>query len=181
MKRLHILLSVAALMTMAGGAYADCREDFAQMQPGVSKDGSRAPLAEGTGGTLQTSDGQPATEMGGASASGEGIAKDGTQTPLSMDPGVATSAQDAQAQQQGGGMAAEVAGGQAGEAASASSVLEEAQAALDRGDEAACRAPRSLIDALQPPASRRSNARSPDDVGLDGERKPVRHPEPSQV
>lgn len=138
MKRLHILLPLAAFMTMAGGAYADCREDLAQMQPGVSKDGSRAPLAEGTGGTPQTSDNQPATGMGDASASGEGVAKDGTQMPLATDPGVATSADDAQAQQQGGGTAAEVAGGEAGEPTSAASVLEEAQAALDRGDEAAC-------------------------------------------
>lgn len=135
MKRLHILLPVAALMAMAGGALADCREDLAQMQQGISKDGSQAPLAEGTSGTPQASDNQPATEMDGAS--GEGLAKDGTHMPLATDPGVATSAEDAQAQQQGGGTAAEVASGAAG--AASPSALEEAQAALDRGDEAACR------------------------------------------
>jgi hypothetical protein len=138
MRRLHILLPLAALMTMAGGAHADCREDLAQMQAGISKDGAQAPLAEGMGGTPQTSDSQPAAGMGEAPASGEGIAKDGTQTPLATDPGVATSAQDAQAQQQGGGTAAEVAAGTAGAPDSAASVMEEAQAALDRGDEAAC-------------------------------------------
>jgi hypothetical protein len=136
MKRLHILLPVAALMAMAGGAMADCREDLAQMRQGISKDGSQAPLAEGTSGTPQASDSQPAAEMDGGS--GEGLAKDGTQMPLAADSGVATSAQDAQAQQQGGGTAAEVASGAAGEAPPAEGALEEAQAALDRGDEAAC-------------------------------------------
>ena len=132
MKRLHILLPVAALMAMAGGALADCREDLAQMRQGISKDGSQAPLAEGTSGTPQASDSQPAAEMD--AASGEGLAKDGTHMPLATDPGVATSAEDAQAQQQGGGTAAEVASG-----AASPSALEEAQSALDRGDEAACR------------------------------------------
>ncbi|PJN94880.1 hypothetical protein CNY89_11815, partial [Amaricoccus sp. HAR-UPW-R2A-40] len=59
MKRLHILLPVAALMAMAGGAQADCREDLAQMRQGIAKDGSQAPLAEGTSATPQASDGQP--------------------------------------------------------------------------------------------------------------------------
>lgn len=138
MRRFQIVLpAAAALLAMSAGVgNADCREDLAQLQQGVAKDGTQAPLAESTGGTQQSSDGQPAHEVGGAMAPTGGAAKDGTQMPLASDPGVATSADDAQAQQQGGGTAAEVAGGTAD--ASTAGALEEAKAALARGDEAAC-------------------------------------------
>lgn len=135
MTRFSLALTSAALLALTGGAaLADCHADLAQMRQGVSKDGTQAPLGETA--VPQAGDGQQAHGMGGDMAPSGGAAKDGTQMPLGTGPDVATSSDDAQAQQQGGGTAAEVAGGatEGGKAAA----LDEAQAALDRGDEAAC-------------------------------------------
>lgn len=137
MKRLFTLLPAAALLAAASGASADCRGDLAQMQqtqPGLSKDGTQAPMADGAGGTPQIVEGH-ASQNTGAGA-GAGVSKDGTQTPLASAPDVAMSADDAQAQQQGGATAAQIASGETG--GTSAEALSEAQAALDRGDEAAC-------------------------------------------
>lgn len=160
MTRFSLALASAAVIALTGGAaLADCRDDLAQMRQGVAKDGAQAPLA-GTA-VPQAGDGQQAQGMGGAMAPSGGAAKDGTQMPLAANPDVATSADDAQAQQQGGGTAAEVAGGATSGGATAggamgggamgggamgggamgggkAAALDEAQMALDRGDEAAC-------------------------------------------
>ena len=65
--------------------------------------------------------------------------KDGSLTPMGTSPDVATSAQDAQAQSEGGKTAAEQAAGAKG-TESRAAALEEARAALAKGDEEACMA-----------------------------------------
>ena len=135
MKR-HLLIASAVLALGTVPALADCREELAQLQGGVSKDGSMAPLQ---------SPGEATPQQGSAAATGaestEGVAKDGTGTPLGTDPNLATSAEDAQAQSQGGDTAAAQAAG-TGDAGGTEKpdALARAQAALDAGDEAACMA-----------------------------------------
>lgn len=135
MKR-TILAASAMILLGSGSAFADCREELAQLSGGggISKDGSLAPLESGA--TPQTGDGTaPAAE-------GEGLAKDGSTEPLQADADVAMSAEDAQAQQQGGETAAAQAAGVegGGDAAARDAALARAQAALDAGDEAGCMA-----------------------------------------
>jgi hypothetical protein len=130
MKRSSILLAGVAFFALtAGGALADCTGEIAQLSPGtttgsvsgssgghpgISKDGSLAPLQSGpstaaTGSMNSSSAGQ------GSSATSQGVSKDGSTMPLASRPGggsadVATSKQDAQSQQQGGKTAAAAAG-----------------------------------------------------------------------
>jgi hypothetical protein len=121
-------------------AHADCRDELAQMQQGIAKDGGLAPLANVTSSTPQQTDGQQtdAQTVGSQSADEGRVAKDGTQMPMGADPDVATSADDAQAQQEGGATAAGVASGAATAGDDKAGALEEATSALERGDEAAC-------------------------------------------
>jgi hypothetical protein len=137
MKRHHAILAAsAALFLGATAASADCREELAQLESGVSKDGGLAPLQETTDATPQTGGGEAAgTEAG---AEGEGVAKDGSTTPLETDPAIATSGQDAQAQQAGGETAAAQASGEGG--SPQDDAMARAHAALEAGDEEGCMA-----------------------------------------
>jgi hypothetical protein len=139
MKR-HLLISAAAvaMLSIASAASADCAEELAQLQEGVSKTGAMAPLEGSAPATPQTGGGAAA---GGEAAPGENeIAKTGDTAPLQMDPDVATSVQDAQAQSQGGETAAAQAEGAEGDGKTQADALARAQAALDAGDEAGCMA-----------------------------------------
>jgi hypothetical protein len=137
-RQLLITAAAAALLFGASAAWADCAEELAQLQEGVSKTGAMAPLAESAPATPQTGGGAAA---GGESATGDGeIAKTGDTAPLEANPDVATSAQDAQAQSAGGETAAAQAEGAEGDGASRAEALARAQAALDAGDEAGCMA-----------------------------------------
>lgn len=131
-------LCVGALMLAGTAAYADCAEEIAALEGGISKDGTLAPLSGGavTPRTPPAAEAAPDAGAGG----GDGLAKDGTTEPLGADPEIATSGQDAQAQQQGGETAAEQAAGGGGGAAAdpKAAALERAKAALAQGDEAAC-------------------------------------------
>jgi hypothetical protein len=132
MKRYVLLLASAALALGSNVALADCAEELARLQGGISKDGTHAPLE----------DAAAATPQQGAEASAEATgqpAKDGSGTPLGADPDVAASAEDAQAQSQGGQTAAAQAAGETGGGGAANAdALARAQAALDAGDEAGC-------------------------------------------
>jgi hypothetical protein len=135
MKRHQLISAVAAaLLIGATSAAADCREELARLEGGISKDGSLAPLQSPADATPQAggaADAEPSAADSGT------IAKDGETEPLQTDPSLATSGQDAQAQSQGGATAAEQAAGAAGGPDRAAAV-EQARAALDAGDEAAC-------------------------------------------
>ncbi len=115
----------------ATAAAADCAAELESL-PGVSKDGTAAPLAE-SGATPQT---------GGATAGTDDAAdagKAGNLMPMGEDADVATSAEDAQAQSQGGETAAAQAmGAEGGDAPGRHAAIDEARAALAAGDEAAC-------------------------------------------
>lgn len=140
MKR-QLLISAAAagLLFGATGAWADCAEELAQLEEGVSKDGSMAPLQEEGAATPQT--GGDMAAGGGEAATGEGeVAKTGETEPLEADPSLATSGQDAQAQSAGGETAAEQAEGSTGGDGGPAEALARARAALDAGDEAGCMA-----------------------------------------
>ena len=139
MKR-QLLISAAAVGLLFGatGAWADCAEELAQLNEGVSKTGAMAPLQEPGSATPQTGG---AATGGDAAATGEGeVAKTGETEPLGTDPSLATSGQDAQAQSEGGATAAEQAEGAAGGGGGRAEALARAQAALDAGDEAGCMA-----------------------------------------
>jgi hypothetical protein len=134
MKRYVLLLASAALALGSNVALADCAEELARLQGGISKDGTHAPLEDAAAATPQ----QGAEASAGAEATGQ-PAKDGSGTPLGADPDVAASAEDAQAQSQGGQTAAAQAAGETGGGVAANAdALARAQAALDAGDEAGC-------------------------------------------
>jgi hypothetical protein len=133
MKRYVLLLASAALALGSNVALADCAEELARLQGGISKDGTHAPLEDAAAATPQ----QGAEASAGAEATGQ-PAKDGSGTPLGADPDVAASAEDAQAQSQGGQTAAAQAAGETGGGAANADALARAQAALDAGDEAGC-------------------------------------------
>jgi len=126
-------MMAAVLALGATAAQADCREELAQLGGGA-KDGSAAPLQEGTNATPQVGG------EGTAPAHGEAMATDGAETPLGTDPGLATSEQDVAAQQAGGATAAEQAAGAGAGDGSRAAVLARAEAALAAGDEAGCMA-----------------------------------------
>ena len=139
MKR-HLLISAAAvaLLSIASAASADCAEELAQLQEGVSKTGAMAPLQESAEATPQTGGGAAA---GGESA-GEGeIAKTGDTAPLQVDPNHrhlrpgCAGAEPGRRDRGGAGARAPRAATRPREDA-----LARAQAALDNGDEAGCMA-----------------------------------------
>ena len=162
------ILVASLTLVATGAAYADCAADLATFEAqaaasadGIAKDGSLAPLqgdsaadtAAGTtaAGTTTAADTDTAattsadTTAGATgaddAADGNQIAKDGSTAPLETTSGassdVAMSGQDAQAQQEGQATAAEQAAGESGTDARATA-LQEARAALEAGDEAAC-------------------------------------------
>jgi len=125
-------MMAAVLALGATAAAADCREDLAQLDS--AKDGSAAPMQQGTTATPQVGG------EGTAPAHGEAMATEGAETPLGTDPGLATSEQDVAAQQAGGATAAEQAAGAGAGGESREAVLARAEAALAAGDEAGCMA-----------------------------------------
>lgn len=147
MKSFLLAAASTVSLSMAGGAYADCAADLAMMDgqaskhDGISKDGSLAPLQSQAADTPDGGTASPATTP---SPSGAGeIAKDGSTAPMQPSgdavPDQAMSGQDAQAQQDGAPTAAEQAASD--EPTDAHSMaVEEARAALAKGDEAACKA-----------------------------------------
>lgn len=170
------MTSVLALCTIAGlsgPALADCQDELAQLtgeagmevEGGISKDGSLAPLedpdasAEASGsvdGAASTSDtgasdsgsdtdlSAQAEDMNSDASEGDGeVAKDGDTAPLETDTSsVATSGQDAAAQQDGSGDASATASSDSGSESEmsqeAKDAIETAKAALEAGDEKAC-------------------------------------------
>jgi hypothetical protein len=93
-----ILLTTSMIGFTSGAAMANCHETTASVgseaQPGISKDGTRAPLE-----TDETADAEGRIEGGPAN-------KDGNTMPLANQEGggnktIATSQQDAEAQQEG--------------------------------------------------------------------------------
>ncbi|QFT96592.1 hypothetical protein FIU85_04700 [Roseovarius sp. THAF8] len=170
------MTSVLALCTIAGlsgPALADCQDELAQLtgeagmevEGGISKDGSLAPLedpdanADASGsvdGAASTSDtdtsdsssntdlSAQAEDMNSDAAEGDGeVVKDGDTAPLETDTSsVATSGQDAAAQQDGSGDASATANSDANSdsemSQEAKDAIETAKAALEAGDEKAC-------------------------------------------
>jgi hypothetical protein len=163
MRRYHLIAATIVCGSFATAAAADCAAEIDALAMDAGKGGALAPMSATTGATPQTGG-----EAGSADETKANAGKDGSLTPMAADPSVATSAQDAQAQSEGGETAAEQAhqqgeGGEAesgagaeGEAASGASAgtqaqsataatprdaaLDEARAALAKGDEDACMA-----------------------------------------
>lgn len=119
---LKILVTSLAL-GFAGSAYANCADELARLE-GVTSD----PATD-----MATADGATAP------AHDNKIAKDGTTAPLESEPGTSTdtamSGQDVAAQQEGAPTAAEEA---AMPASDHDEAIEDARAAIAKGDEAAC-------------------------------------------
>ena len=133
MRRYHLIAAAVVCGCFATAAAADCADEIDTLAMGGGKDATLAPLSETatpqTGGEMAKSPEETATNAG----------KDGSLTPMGTSPDVATSAQDAQAQSEGGKTAAEQAAGAKG-TESRAAALEEARAALAKGDEEACMA-----------------------------------------
>lgn len=110
MLRVTTMLAVAGMIVhSAQPVFADCADGSGtptqQVQSGIAKDGSHAPME--TKAPAQT---QPGPAEGTTTASSDTAAevpqKDGANMPMGENPDVATSSQDAQAQQKGGKTAA---------------------------------------------------------------------------
>ncbi|MGA0614040.1 hypothetical protein [Paracoccus sp. KR1-242] len=141
MNRYCMIVASGALVTVSAlAAQADCAAEIAKLDStasapaeGISKDGSLAPMQDGS-----ATQGQQAAASPEKPAS-DGVAKDGTLAPLEGQGNAdktnqAMSADDAQAQQEGKPTAAaEATQGMAPDAS-----LAEARAALAAGDEEAC-------------------------------------------
>jgi len=137
-----IAASVAICAFSSFAAQADCAAEIAKIEgeagastEGISKDGSLAPLQDGS----DTTQGQQAPAPA-AQSSTETVAKDGTEVPLAGQGNIdktnqAMSGADAQAQQEGKPTAAQEA---ASDASGADDPLSQARAALAAGDEEAC-------------------------------------------
>lgn len=126
-------IAASGLALFATTASADCAAELDALA-NMPKGGAAAPMA-GSGATPQTG-GEMAKSPDEAA---KGAGKDGTLTPMGANPDVATSSQDAQAQSEGGETAASQAAGATG-ADSKQSAIDEARAALAKGDEQGCMA-----------------------------------------
>lgn len=156
-----ILMLGASFALSTSFAFADCAQDLAALEggmgdashKGIAKDGTLAPLQKpandemGTAGNDHTS--AEAAQAGKAEPSPQDSAvapmTDSSSTSTAgADPSQAMSGADAQSQQTGGETAAETAshapseGGVAGSGAR-TEALAKARAALDAGDEMACK------------------------------------------
>ncbi|HVL20768.1 MAG TPA: hypothetical protein VM422_07315 [Amaricoccus sp.] len=133
MKRYHLIAATLACAGFATAAAADCAAEIDALAMGGGKDATLAPLGDTatpqTGGTMAKESGEAA----------KGAGKDGSLAPMGANPDLATSGQDAQAQSEGGETAAAQAAGASG-SDTRQSALDEARAALAKGDEAGCMA-----------------------------------------
>lgn len=136
MTRTHHLLAALLVSTGMGAgataALADCASELDSLTQGAAKNGTMAPLAD-------TATPQTGSMAAAPKADTNGTSKDGTGMPMNSNPDVATSGQDAQAQSEGGKTAAAQAMG-AGGGDTRQAALDEARAALAKGDESACMA-----------------------------------------
>lgn len=148
------LIAACAFSTAAAPAWADCKQELAQLQGQIqdegageiSKDGSLAPLegddtsensssGAAVGTSPETTSSSNQTSLG--TDDGE-IAKDGSEVPLNTDTaGIAMSGQDAEAQQDDASAALAEKGPET-VSQEVHAALARAADALEAGDEAGC-------------------------------------------
>ncbi|WP_428515619.1 hypothetical protein [Roseovarius sp.] len=168
-RKMTSVLAICTIAGLSGPALADCQDELAQLtgeagmevEGGISKDGSLAPLEDpdASADASGSMDGADSTSDTGASDSGSDtdlsaqaedmnsdasesdgeVVKDGDTAPLETDTSsVATSGQDAAAQQDGSGDDSATTSSDSEMSQEAKDAIETAKAALEAGDEKAC-------------------------------------------